>query len=174
MSMKAELLSVQQMAACDQATIRGGTTGAALMQRAGVAVAAEIALRWTRRPLLVLCGPGNNGGNGFVIARVLASQGWPVRVALLPGMRERLTGDAAAHAQKWEGPVEPLEPTSINGADLVVDAVFGAGLSRPIGDDLGQAFATLAKRNVPVIAVDVPAAFMAIPARRWATRRKRR
>lgn len=155
MSQKNELLSVQQMAACDQATIRAGVSGPELMQRAGAAVAAEIALRWARRPVLVLCGPGNNGGDGFVVARVLAGQGWPVRVALL-GMRERLTGDAAAHAQQWEGVVEPLEPTSINGAELVVDAVFGAGLSRPIGDDLGQIFATLAKRCVPIVAVDVP------------------
>ncbi len=155
MSSRHDLLSVEQMAACDRATVKAGTPGTELMQRAGAAVAAEIALRWARRPLVVLCGPGNNGGDGFVIARVLAGQGWPVRVALL-GMRERLTGDAAAHAQKWQGAVEPLEPTSINGAELVVDAVFGAGLSRAIGDDLGQIFATLAKRGVPVVAVDVP------------------
>jgi hydroxyethylthiazole kinase-like uncharacterized protein yjeF len=150
-----EVLSVAEMTRCDQAAIKAGTLGSELMLRAGSQVAAELAKRWSQRPVLVMCGPGNNGGDGFVAARVLAGLGWPVRVALL-GIRERLTGDAAAHAQRWTGPVEPLEARSIEGAALVVDAVFGAGLSRPLGDDLGQIFATLNKRGVPIVAVDVP------------------
>ncbi|MCC7046032.1 MAG: NAD(P)H-hydrate dehydratase [Alphaproteobacteria bacterium] len=150
-----EILSVAEMTRCDQAAVKAGTPGAELMLRAGSQVAAELVKRWTQRPTVVLCGPGNNGGDGFVVARVLAGLGWPVRVALL-GLRERLTGDAAAHAARWTGPVEPLEPRSIDGVELVVDALFGAGLSRAIGDDLGQIFAALHKRGVPVVAIDVP------------------
>lgn len=150
-----EVLSVDEMGRCDKATIAAGTPGTELMLRAGSRVAAELARRFQPCPTLVLCGPGNNGGDGFVVARVLHGLGWPVRIALL-GQRERLGGDAAEHAAKWTGPIEKLEARSIEGAALVVDAVFGAGLARPIGDDLGQIFQALEKRRVPVVAVDVP------------------
>ena len=150
-----EVLSVAEMGRCDAATIAAGTPGSELMLRAGTQVVTELVKRWPQRPTLVLCGPGNNGGDGFVVARLLAGLGWPVRVALL-GARERLTGDAAAHAMRWSGAVEPLAAVAIGDAALVVDGVFGAGLSRPIGDDLGQIFADLARRNIPIVAVDVP------------------
>lgn len=155
MTARAEVLSVAEMTRCDQETIAAGTPGPELMLRAGTAVAAELARRWQPRPTLVLCGPGNNGGDGFVVARVLDGLGWPVRVALL-GQRERIGGDAAVHAAKWTGPVETVESRCIEGAALVVDAVFGAGLTRAIGDDLGQIFQALNRRGVPVVAVDVP------------------
>ena len=155
MSARLEVLSVDEMTRCDKATIAAGTPGPELMLRAGSQVAAELARRWQPCPTLVLCGPGNNGGDGFVVARVLSGLGWPVRVALL-GQRERLGADAAAHAAKWTGPIEPLEAKCIEGAALVVDAVFGAGLTRAMGDDLGQIFEALGKRGVPVVAVDVP------------------
>ncbi len=155
MTARLEVLSVAEMTRCDRETIASGTPGAELMRRAGSAVATELARRWQPCPTLVLCGPGNNCGDGFGVARALQGLGWPVRVALL-GQRERLAGDAAAHAAEWTGPVEPLEAKCIDGAALVVDAVFGAGLTRAIGDDLGQMFQTLQKRGVPVVAVDVP------------------
>jgi len=68
------------------------------------------------RPIVVLCGPGHNGGDGFVTARKLAEAGWPVRIALL-GSRERLTGEAGHHAQRWPGAVEPLVPGALEGAE---------------------------------------------------------
>src|SRR5438105_8335409 len=125
------LLTPQQMGEADRQTIAGGVAGVALMENAGRAVADAVARRWPKQLVLVLCGPGNNGGDGFVAARLLAERGWPVRVALL-GARGALKGDAAAAASSWTGPVEALAPDVIGDAELVIDALFGAGLARPI------------------------------------------
>ncbi|MBV9965446.1 MAG: bifunctional ADP-dependent NAD(P)H-hydrate dehydratase/NAD(P)H-hydrate epimerase, partial [Alphaproteobacteria bacterium] len=119
------LLTPQQMGEADRLTIAGGIPGTVLMENAGHAVADAVSRRWPKQPLLVLCGPGNNGGDGFVAARVLAERGWPVRLALL-GARESLKGDAAAAAAHWGGPVEPLAVAAIGDAALVIDAIFGA------------------------------------------------
>src|SRR5579862_9878561 len=113
------LLSPQEMAEVDRLTIAGGTPGILLMENAGRAVADAVARRWSRRPVAVLCGPGNNGGDWFVAARILAERGWEVRLALL-GERTALRGDAAAAAARWAGPVEALTPASLEGAALVV------------------------------------------------------
>ena len=149
------LLTPEEMGELDRRTIAGGVAGAQLMERAGAAVAAEIRRRWTRRPVAVLCGPCNNGGDGFVVARLLAADGWPVRLALL-GERQALAGDAAHHAGLWAGPVEPLDLSILDGAGLVVDALFGAGLSRPVGKPASAPLAEAARRGVPIVAVDVP------------------
>src|SRR5438067_8515422 len=125
------LLTPQQMGEADRLTIAGGVPGIVLMENAGRAVADAVARRWPRQQLLVLCGPGNNGGDGFVAARVLAERGWPVRVALL-GAVAGLRGDAARAAARWQGAVEPFEPAVLGGAALAVDGIFGAGLARPL------------------------------------------
>jgi ADP-dependent NAD(P)H-hydrate dehydratase / NAD(P)H-hydrate epimerase len=149
------LLSPAEMGEADRLTIAGGTPGIALMENAGRAVADAVARRWSRRPALVLCGPGNNGGDGFVAARLLKERGWPVRLALL-GERTALTGDAAIAAARWTGPVEPLGATELDGAGLVIDALFGAGLARPIEGTAAAVIAALNRRATPVVAVDVP------------------
>ena len=154
------LLSPHEMAEADRLTVAGGIPGGVLMENAGLAVADAVARRWPRRPVAVLCGPGNNGGDGFVLARILAERGWPVRLLLL-GERAALKGDAAAAAGRWEGPVEvlgeaSLADTVLDGTALVVDALFGAGLARPIDGIAGAVIAALNACQVPVVAVDVP------------------
>src|SRR5258708_4808689 len=116
------------MTEADRAAIRAGTPGSLLMQNAGNAVVREITRRWSPRPVTVLCGPGNNGGDGFVVAISLAQAGWPVRVALL-GRRENLRGDARVHADRWSGGIESVTPGVIEGAALFVGALFGSGFS---------------------------------------------
>ncbi len=149
------LLTPAEMAEADSEAVRHGVPGRDLMDNAGRAVAAAVARHWDRRPVTILCGPGNNGGDGFVIARYLSAEGWPVRVGLL-GDREALKGDAAFHAALWRGPVEPLSPSLLPGAGLVVDAIFGAGLSRPVEGLARQVIEALIARGTPVCAVDVP------------------
>jgi NAD(P)H-hydrate epimerase len=147
------LLRVAQMEEADRLTVQGGTPGTELMQNAGSAVAREIARRWTPRPTVVLCGPGNNGGDGFVVARVLAAAGWPVRLALA-GSVQGLRGDARHHAELWQRPVEPLEVGVLEAAALVVDALFGSGLARPLSGEIARILEAAAK--LPIVAIDVP------------------
>ena len=149
------LLTPTEMATADRLAISGGVSGAELMETAGRAVAELIAQRWSPRPVSVLCGPGNNGGDGFVAARSLAGFGWPVRLGLL-GERGAARGDAAHHAALWREPVEPLGLDLLRGAGLVIDALFGAGLSRPLEGMARQMVEALAKQPAPVVAVDVP------------------
>jgi ADP-dependent NAD(P)H-hydrate dehydratase / NAD(P)H-hydrate epimerase len=154
-----ELLSVAQMNEADRLTTASAAPGTLLMQRAGEAVAREITRRFTPRTVTVLCGPGNNGGDGFVAASSLAHSKWPVRVALL-GNRHTLRGDAQHFAQRWTGAIEPLTPGVIDGAELLVDALFGSGLSRPLDTQVLDTLALATRRKIPLIAVDVPSGVM--------------
>ena len=104
-------------------------------------------------PATILCGPGNNGGDGFVVARHLADAGWPVRLALLGAVAE-LKGDAAGVAAQWQGPVEPLCPDAVRDAELVVDALFGAGFSRTLEGVVAETLAACQPRRC--VAVDMP------------------
>jgi hydroxyethylthiazole kinase-like uncharacterized protein yjeF len=148
------LLSTCQMAEADRLTIAAGTSEVTLMETAGASVAREIMKLWSPRRVAVLCGPGNNGGDGFVVARHLAAAGWDVRAGLLVP-RERLTGAAAHHAQLWDGPVAKLTCAVLDGVGLIVDAIFGAGLSRPPEGPVADVLA-LAARTAPIVAIDVP------------------
>jgi NAD(P)H-hydrate epimerase len=153
------LLDVRQMGEADRLTVAAGIPAIALMENAGKAVAREIERRWTIVPVIVLCGPGNNGGDGFVVARHLADAGWPVRLALLSSV-DRLKGEARHHAERWTGTVEPLTPEVLDGAALVVDAIFGAGLSRALEGPAADTLAEAASRRLPIVAVDVPSGLM--------------
>src|ERR1043165_7528395 len=150
-----ELLSPAEMAECDRLTIAGGTPGVALMEKAGRAVADTV----TRYPLgtrvVVVAGPGNNGGDGFIAGRVLAERGYPVRMLLL-GEVAASRGDAAEAARLWSRPVENATPNAIGGAGVIVDALFGAGLNRTVE---GQARAIIEAMNAGgarIVAVDLP------------------
>lgn len=144
------LLTPQQMYRADALAVEAGVASITLMENAGRAVAEEIVRRFGARPTLVLCGPGNNGGDGFVVARYLRDWGWPVRLALY-GARAKLKGDAAIMADRWSGPVEPLG--GLGNAGLIVDALFGAGLSKPLADEV---VTLIRQATVPVVAIDVP------------------
>jgi ADP-dependent NAD(P)H-hydrate dehydratase / NAD(P)H-hydrate epimerase len=148
------LLSPAEMGEADRLTITGGVPGSVLMENAGRAVADAVSRHWSRRPVIVLCGPGNNGGDGFVAARLLVERGWPVRVALL-GDRQALRGDAAIAAGRWNHPVEPIAAAALSDAGLVIDAIFGAGLARPVEGSPREVIGSL-DPNLPVVAVDVP------------------
>lgn len=150
-----EILTVAQVRAADQAAIAAGTPGFELMLRAGRAVAAAIAARWSPRPVLVLCGPGANGGDGYVAARTLKDAGWPVRVAGLV-QPAALKGDAAQAADLWDEPVESLGGKLFEGVGLIVDALFGAGLDRPLEARVQTLLRAAERSGAPIVAVDLP------------------
>ena len=149
------LLSVAEMYAADRAAMASGVSGLTLMEAAGKGVAEAILERFGAQPVAVLCGPGNNGGDGFVIARHLRAAGARVRLALL-GEKARLKGDAAAMAKRWRGKVLPMSTEALDDAALVVDAIFGAGLTRDVDGAARDVLTAAAARRLPSIAVDVP------------------
>lgn len=150
-----EILTTEQMYEADSLTIDAGISGCTLMENAGQAVFREIQDRWSPRTVIVLCGPGNNGGDGFVVARLLREAGWSVRLGLM-GNRDALKGDAAYHADQWNGVVERLSPALLIGAELIVDAIFGAGLSRDVSDELAKLISAVNDHLAPVVSIDIP------------------
>jgi ADP-dependent NAD(P)H-hydrate dehydratase / NAD(P)H-hydrate epimerase len=151
----AALLTPDEMAQADRLAVAAGARSIDLMEAAGLAVADAVAARWSPCRVVVLCGPGNNGGDGFVAARHLADRGWPVRLALL-GSVDKLSGDAAHHARLWQGATELLAPEVLEAADLAIDALVGAGLSRAIDGAPAAVIEALVARQIPVCAIDVP------------------
>jgi hydroxyethylthiazole kinase-like uncharacterized protein yjeF len=158
-SRRPELLTPVEMAEADRATMAAGTPGITLMERAGMAVAAEAArMAPSRGRIAVLCGPGGNGGDGFIAARLLESWGYRVELALL-GDRARMSGDPALAAERWRGPVHAGEGFAFDGANLVVDALYGAGLSRDVDGAAKrcvEAINAVARSGRPVVSVDAP------------------
>lgn len=150
-----ELLTCAQMYRADALAIEAGKTGQVLMENAGQGIAREITARFDRRPTTILCGPGNNGGDGFVVARVLKEAGWPVRVGLL-GEKGALRGDAATMASSWNGEVEALTPDLLDRCDLVVDGLFGAGISRDIDGLAAKVIDEINQRQLDCVAIDIP------------------
>ena len=148
-----EIISVAEMRAIDARAAELGVPTRTLMENAGAAVAAAIQARWAPRPTLVLCGPGANGGDGYVAARKLAEAGWPVRVGALAD-RASLTGDERDAALAWMGWVDAANVSLVEPDALIVDALFGAGLSRPL-EGVAAALAAATKGH-EVVAVDVP------------------
>jgi hydroxyethylthiazole kinase-like uncharacterized protein yjeF len=152
-----ELLTTAEMAEADRLTMAGGVPGIDLMENAGRAVADAVARRGGRNAatVAVVAGPGNNGGDGFVCARLLADRGYPVRLLLL-AERSKLKGDAAEAAGRWQGPIEPATPEGLDGAGIIVDALFGAGLDRPVTGPARAMIEAINAAGAPVIAVDLP------------------
>ncbi|HWK87479.1 NAD(P)H-hydrate dehydratase [Pseudorhodoplanes sp.] len=154
-----EILTPREMAEADRRTIEAGTPGIVLMEKAGRAVAdAILARHQAGTPVAVVCGPGNNGGDGFVCARLLSERGCNVHVMLL-GERDAVRGDAALALQRWTGEITPIDKDALMKTGAVVDALFGAGLSRPLTGEIAAAVETInAARSAGahVLAVDLP------------------
>ncbi len=151
-----ELLTNAEMAQADRLAIAGGVAGIELMERAGAAVAAAVAARHAvGDQIVVVAGPGNNGGDGFVAARLLARRGYRVRLMLM-GETARLKGDAALAAQKWTGPIEPATVGGFSGASVIIDALFGAGLDRPVDEPARSLIEGMNAEQSPIVAVDLP------------------
>ena len=150
--MSCEILTNAQSAAADNYAAMAGTPTLTLMENAGRAVADAVVARFAPCTVAVLCGPGNNGGDGFVAARHLKQRGFDVRLAAAPPYK----GDAAAMAEQWTDGVEKLSASVLKDAALVVDALFGAGLSRPLEGMFREVVSALNQARLPVVAVDIP------------------
>ena len=148
--MSGEILTSAQMAEADKFAVARGVPSLTLMENAGRAAADAIGARFKPCPVTVLCGPGNNGGDGFVVARHLDEQGFTVRVAHDADHK----GDAGAMSARWKGARVALTPAALEGARLVVDGLFGAGLSRPLEGAAAQMVEAL--NDLPVVAIDMP------------------
>jgi hydroxyethylthiazole kinase-like uncharacterized protein yjeF len=149
-----ELLSTSEMAEADRLTIAGGVAGITLMENAGHAVADAVAALGAPR-VLIVAGPGNNGGDGFAAARILAERGHEVTLAFA-GDRARLKGDAALAAAQWTGKTVGADPATVGDCDLIVDALFGAGLDRDVVGLPRAMIEAINAAGAPVIAVDLP------------------
>jgi NAD(P)H-hydrate epimerase len=154
------ILTAPQMRAAEQTAVLAGTPLIVLMERAGLAVAEQIMARYEKRPTMVLCGPGNNGGDGFVAARHLSAKGWPVRV-LLYGKLEELAPEAKIAASRWRGAVMTASAAAVDGviekgARLIVDALYGIGLKRPIAGEAAAMLQAVNRASLPVVSIDIP------------------
>src|SRR6201987_5269769 len=150
-----EFLTTGEMERADRFTITAGTPGFALMLSAGQAVAEAAQDLVDEGPVLVVAGPGKNGGDGFVAAAELAAQGREVSVSLM-GERDALKGDAASAARGWKHPLLPFTPQAVGKPALIIDALFGAGLNRTVSGDAHDMIAAINANGAPVVSVDLP------------------
>src|SRR5215831_14439743 len=150
-----EVLTNAEMSEADRRTIASGVSGETLMESAGIAVAAAVMARHPPGSrVAVVAGTGNNGGDGFVAARHLRHAGYRVAVHLI-GRRDAIRGDAGAAARQWPEPMAS-GASGLAGVDAIVDALFGAGLDRPVAGDALAAVTAMNEAGAPVIAVDLP------------------
>ncbi len=151
-----ELLTNAEMSAADRLTISGGVPGIDLMEHAGQAVADAVRARFPAGcQIAVVAGPGNNGGDGFVSARLLTGYGYRTQL-LLVGEPTRIRGDAALAMKKWNGSIAPASPSGLERADVIIDAVFGAGLDRPVEGLARTMIEAMNAHRAPIVAVDLP------------------
>lgn len=133
----------------------GKTNSFTLMQRAGKAVADTIIEKYEKQPVLVLCGSGNNGGDGFIAASVLKKKNWPVTIACVVDSHD-LQGDASRAAEIWTDDILSFDDLELPENGLIIDAVFGTGLSRQVDGKIYDGLMSLRETECPIIAIDVP------------------
>src|SRR5258705_5907455 len=149
-----DVLTTTEMERADRLTITAGTPGFALMMSAGQAVAEAAMGLVEEGPIMVVAGCGNNGGDGFVAAAELAARGRDVSVIVLCE-RDSLQGDAALAARGWKYPVLPFNPQAIGKPALIIDALFGAGLNRPVKGDPHEMIEAINANGATVLAIDL-------------------
>jgi NAD(P)H-hydrate epimerase len=152
------LITAVQMKKAEANAMAAGISASTLMEHAGAALAEAIVARYVPCPILVVCGTGNNGGDGFVAALKLRERGWAVKLALI-GRKEIIRAEAAHAKDAWEKsgePILPFSPSQLEGAELVVDALFGTGLNRPLEGLALDAVKAINASNKPVVAADMP------------------
>jgi len=147
-----EIMTVAEMGAADRAAVAGGVPTTALMERAGLAVADAVRARFAACPVVIWCGPGDNGGDGYVVARHLRRRGWSVRVEVAA---PPATTAARWAAGRWKGETVALSADPVP-AGLYIDALFGAGLSRPLEGEVARLARAVSGLKAPVIAIDTP------------------
>ena len=154
-----EILTADQMYAADKETNAKTVPEIQLMENAGFAAACQIARRYRKHPVFVLCGTGNNGGDGFVVARILKKWGWNVETFLF-GDEEKMSSGAKLNAEKFHGTKRLFSPTFLKkikqNDGLLIDAVFGIGLSRPIEGELKTFFDAVNESSLSCVAIDIP------------------
>ncbi len=151
-----ELLTAEEMKRAEQLAAEAGLSTLTMMENAGRGVAEEVVRRYPRGSrVTVLCGPGNNGGDGFVCARFLRERGYQVRLALL-GRREELSRDPKEMARRWDEAIEPMSLQVLEGAQIIVDAIYGTGLRDDVSGVPAQMIEEVTARGLPVIAIDIP------------------
>lgn len=150
------LLTPEQMGKADQITIESGTDGFTLMEKAGRAVFDRVIASFPAADHVhVFCGPGNNGGDGYVVAELLRQAGRDVVVSAL-GDPDKLTGDAALARKTWRKEITPFHPSMLEETDLIIDALFGAGLTRAIEGDAKAIVTAINDSDVAVVSIDLP------------------
>ena len=145
------ILTAAEMRAAEAKAMAGGTPETELMERAGAALAEAVRLYIGPRPTLILCGPGNNGGDGYVAARHLRDRGYPIRVAALA---EPAQAAAKWAKGEWDGPVEDF--ADAEPAPIILDCLFGTGLSRGLQDDVSKRLQALVEQALVAVACDLP------------------
>lgn len=148
------------MKEAEKAVCTGKISSFTLMQRAGKAVAEEILARYEKQPILVICGAGNNGGDGFIVASTLLKKKWDVTLACCVETQD-LQGEAARASDTWTGDVLSFDGLEMPESGLIVDAVFGTGLTRPIEADIAGVLLALRETTCSIIAVDMPSGVIA-------------
>lgn len=154
------LLTLDQCRTADQLAEKMGVSPIHLMEKAGKQVAAIVSQSVEspddlKGPIAVLCGPGNNGGDGFVAARYLKEKGFTVAV-YLHGDKNDLKGNARYMADRWDGDIHPLNIQSVEGAPIIIDAILAAGLNRSLDDGLAPVIDAANGQDALRVAVDLP------------------
>ena len=154
-----EVLTSEQMYRADFLASKNGISSYQLMRNAGKRIAREIIKKHQKGRVLILCGRGNNGGDGFVVARLLSARGWPVLVGILMSLK-KMKDDALRASEEWEGVTFELSLSHlkkrINGCAVVIDALFGIGLNRPVKENIKGLINAIYKSEIPCVSIDIP------------------